>query len=243
MAGVFVQHSGLPLEAAGTRAATTSPHRRRGLGDPIRVGLVDDHPIVREALRSYLREHEGIVVAGEANCGRTAMALVRETPLDVLVLDLDMPNSSGIEAIRSIRARAPEVAVVVYSGFPPQQYAVPLMRSGASAYLSKSCSPREVVAAIRKVADGGTYITPEVADLLATQLAPVRGTAPHEGLTPRELQVFLKLAQGRRPGEVARELCLSAKTVSSHRAMVLRKLEARSNSDLTYYALKHGLLG
>ena len=219
-----------------------SPWRRRALGDPVRVGLVDDHPIVREALRSYLAEHEGIVIAGEANCGRTALELVRTTALDVLVLDLDMPRYSGIEAIRSIKARAPELGVVVYSGYPPQQYAVPLIRSGASAYLSKSCAPLEVVAAIRKVADGGSYITAEVGDLLATQLVPARGPAPHEGLTPRELQVFLKLAQGQRPGDVARELCLSAKTVSSHRAMVLRKLGARSNSDLTYYALKHGLL-
>jgi two-component system, NarL family, invasion response regulator UvrY len=216
--------------------------RKRALGEPIRVGIVDDHPIVREALRSYLAEHADIRVAAEADSGRSAIDIVRRFPLDVLVLDLDMPGQSGIDAITLIKAKADHLAVLVYSGHPEEEFAVPLIRSGASGYLNKCCEPAEVAAAIRRLAAGGTFITPAVAELLASQLMPVGGPCPHEQLSARELQVFLKLARGRMPGEIARELSLSAKTISSYRAKVLEKLQARSNSDLTYYALKHRLL-
>lgn len=181
-------------------------------------------------------------VVGEADCGRAAIDMVRTTPLDVVLLDIDMPRQGGMDAISLIKAKANELGVIVFSSHPEKEYAVPLIRGGASAYLHKSCDPGELLDAIRKVGNGGSYITPQVADLLATQLLPARGMFPHEQLSSRELQVFLKLARGMAPGEVAQELSLSAKTVSSYRARVLQKLEARSNADLTYYALKHGLL-
>ena len=216
--------------------------RKRALGEPIRVGIVDDHPIVREAVRSFLADHEDMRVVGEADSGRAAIDLVRQTPIDVLLLDLEMPGHNGIDAITLIKAKAGHLAVLIYSGHPEQEYAVPLIRNGASGYLSKSCAPEQLAHAVRKLATGGTYITPTVADLLASQLAPERGPGLHEQLTARELQVFPKLARGKAPGEIARVLCLSAKTISSYRAKVLDKLQARSNSDLTYYALKHKLL-
>lgn len=240
-----MQGAALPLapETAEAEALRVpSRWRKRALGDPIRVGIVDDHPIVREALRSYLAEYEDMRVVAEGDCGRAAIDLVRHHPMDVLILDLDMPGQSGIDAITLIKAKAEHLAVLVYSGHPEQEYAVPLIRNGASGYLGKACAPEELLAAVRKLAAGGTYITPAVADLLASQLMPARGPTPHEQLTARELQVFLKLARGRTPGEIARELCLSSKTISSYRAKVLEKLQARSNSDLTYYALKHRLL-
>jgi len=208
----------------------------------VRVGIADDHPITRSALRSFLDEQEGLRVVAEAASGREAIDLVRTQAVDVLLLDLDMPGQSGIDALTMIRAKAEHVAVLILSGYPEHQYAVPLIRNGASGYLNKACEPGEIVAAIRRVAQGGRYITPAVAELLASQvIAPMPGGL-HEQLSARELQVFLKLAQGCSAGQVAADLSLSAKTVSTYRARLMRKLEARSNSDLTYYALKHRLL-
>ncbi|MBC5765866.1 response regulator [Ramlibacter albus] len=241
--GITLQQRETPeQEPAAGLYGTAARWRKRGLGEPIRVGIVDDHPIVREALRSFLAEQEDIRVVAEADSGRTAIDLVRRFPLDVLILDLDMPGQSGIDAITLIKAKAEHLAVLIYSGHPENEYAVPLIRNGASGYLNKSCEPKLLLDAIRKLALGGTFITAGVADLLASQLMPARGPCPHEQLTARELQVFLKLARGRTPGDIARELCLSSKTISSYRAKVLEKLQARSNSDLTYYALKHRLL-
>jgi two-component system, NarL family, invasion response regulator UvrY len=208
----------------------------------IRVGIADDHPITRSALRAFLDEQDDIRVVAEASSGREAIDLVRTETVDVLLLDLDMPGQSGIDALTMIKAKAEHVAVLVLSGYPEHQYAVPLIRSGASGYLNKACDPGEIPIAIRRVAQGSRYITPVVAELLASQvIAPTPGGL-HEQLSARELQVFLKLAQGCTAGEVAAELSLSAKTVSTYRARLMRKLDAHSNSDLTYYALKHRLL-
>lgn len=208
----------------------------------IRVGIADDHPITRTALRCYLDEQEGIRVVAEAGSGREAIDLVRTQAVDVLLLDLDMPGQSGFDALTMIRAKAEHVGILVLSGYPEHQYAVPLIRNGASGYLNKSCEPGEICAAIRRVAGGGRYITPVVAELLASQVIAPSPGGLHEQLSARELQVFLKLAQGCTAGQVAADLSLSAKTVSTYRARLMRKLDARSNSDLTYYALKHRLL-
>lgn len=208
----------------------------------IRVGIADDHPITRAALRSYLDELDGIQVVAEAASGREAIDLVRTQPVDVLLLDLDMPGQSGIDALTMIKAKAEHVGVLVLSGYPEHQYAVPLIRNGASGYLNKACEPQDIALAIKRVAQGGRYITPVVAELLASQVITPTPGGLHEQLSARELQVFLKLAQGCTAGQVAAELSLSAKTVSTYRARLMRKLDARSNSDLTYYALKHRLL-
>jgi two-component system invasion response regulator UvrY len=209
---------------------------------PVRVAIADDHPITRAALRCYLEELEDIQVVAEAGSGREAIDLVRTQAIDVLLLDLDMPGQSGIDALAMIKAKAEHVGVIILSGYPEHQYAVPLIRNGASSYLNKACEPGEIAAAIRKVAQGTRYITAVVAELLATQIIAPPTHGLHEQLSARELQVFLKLAQGKGAGEVASELSLSAKTVSTYRARLMVKLQARSNSDLTYYALKHRLL-
>lgn len=232
----------MKLQRFAEHEATKAPPREPAVLRVVRVGIADDHPITRTALRCYLDEVEGIRVIAEASSGREAIDLVRTHAIDVLLLDLDMPGQSGIDALTMIKAKAEHVAVLVLSGYPEHQYAVPLIRNGASGYLNKACEPSEIATAIRRVAQGGRYITSVVAELLATQvITPTPGGA-HEQLSARELQVFLKLAQGCTAGEVAAELSLSAKTVSTYRARLMRKLEARSNSDLTYYALKHRLL-
>jgi two-component system, NarL family, invasion response regulator UvrY len=225
-----------------SEAPTGAPPQGPFMLRAVRVGIADDHPITRTALRAYLDEQDGLQVVAEAASGREAIDLVRTNAVDVLLLDLDMPGQSGIDALTMIKAKAEHVGVLVLSGYPEHQYAVPLIRNGASGYLNKACEPSEIATAIRRVAQGGRYITAVVAELLASQVISPSPGGLHEQLSARELQVFLKLAQGCSAGEVATELSLSAKTVSTYRARLMRKLDARSNSDLTYYALKHRLL-
>ena len=208
----------------------------------INVGIVDDHSIVRTGLRQFFAEHVDLRVAGEAASGREAIDLVRGTELDVLVMDLSMPGQSGIDALAMIRAKAPDVGVLVLSAYPEEHYAVSLIRQGASGYLNKECDPLEIVEAIRVIALGKRYISASVAQLLAQQLDRADEGLPHQQLSDREFQVFLKLARGRTPSAIAEELSLSVKTVSTYRTRLMEKLGLHSNSDLTYYALKNNLI-
>jgi DNA-binding NarL/FixJ family response regulator len=209
----------------------------------INVGIVDDHAIVRTGLRQFLSDHVDLRVVGEANDGREALELVRAGEVDVLLMDIAMPDHGGVDALRAIKARYPDLAVLILSGFPEAQYATSLLRFGASGYLNKGCPPEDIVEAIRVVARGRRYISPAVAELLAD--SALGGTADqplHEQLSEREMQVFLRLAQGETIGAVAETLCLSVKTVSTYRTRVMQKLKLSSNSDLTYYAVKNGLI-
>jgi two-component system invasion response regulator UvrY len=208
----------------------------------IRVAIVDDHAIVRAGLRQYLEEHIDIKVVGEAATGREAQELVRKGGIDVLLMDLSMPDQSGIDVLGAIRARAPEVGILILSGFPEEHYATALLKQGASGYLNKECDPSEIVSAVRIISRGRRYITPAVAELLADQLGGDAEKAPHELLSERELQVFLRLARGETIGHIADSLALSVKTVSTYRTRVMEKMRLESNSDLTYYALKSGLI-
>jgi two-component system invasion response regulator UvrY len=209
----------------------------------IRIAIVDDHAILRSGLKQFLSEQVDLRVVGEAASGREAIDLVRNDPdLDVLVLDLSMPGQSGMDALGMIRAKAPEVGILILSGYPEEHYAMNMIRQGASGYLSKECEPKEIVEAIRVIATGRRYISPTVAELLAQQLDRKGSIAPHEQLSDREFQVFLKLAKGETAGDVATELSLSVKTVSTYRTRLMEKMHLASNSDLTYYALKHSLI-
>jgi two-component system invasion response regulator UvrY len=208
----------------------------------IRIGIVDDHAIVRSGLKQYFSEHVDLRVVGEAASGREAIDLVRTTEMDVLVMDLSMPGQSGIDALAMIRAKAPDVGVLILSGYPEAHYAMNLIRQGASGYLNKECEPIEIVEAIRTIALGKRYITPSVAQLLAQQLGRKSDAPPHEQLSEREFQVFLKLARGQTAGDIAEALSLSVKTVSTYRTRLMEKMALSSNSDLTYYALKNKLI-
>jgi two-component system invasion response regulator UvrY len=208
----------------------------------IKVGIVDDHAIVRSGLRQFLGEHVDIKVTGEANNGREALELARNGEVDVLLMDISMPDHSGVDALQAIKARFPDLPVLILSGFPESQYATTLLRYGASGYLNKECAPEDIVNAIRTVARGRRYISPAVAELLADNAAGEGERPPHELLSERELQVFLRLAQGETIGNMAEAMFLSVKTVSTYRTRVLEKLKLTSNSDLTYYALKNGLI-
>jgi len=208
----------------------------------IRVGIVDDHAIVRSGLRQYLSDHVDLRVTGEAANGIEALELARKGEVDVLVMDLSMPDQSGVDALSAIKARFPDLAVLILSGFPETHYATTLLRQGASGYLNKECDPEEIATAIRTVARGRRYITAAVAEMLADGAAGVGDKLPHEALSERELQVFLRLAKGETIGHMAEAMFLSVKTVSTYRTRVLEKLNLKTNSDLTYYALKNGLI-
>lgn len=208
----------------------------------IRVAIVDDHAIVRSGLRQYLAEHVDLRVTGEAANGKEALELARLGEVDVMLMDLSMPDQGGVDALAAIKSRFPDLAVLILSGFPESHYATTLLRQGASGYLNKECDPEEIVTAIRTVARGRRYITAAVAEMLADGAAGAGDKLPHEALSERELQVFLRLAQGETIGHMAEAMFLSVKTVSTYRTRVLEKLKLSTNSELTYYALKNGLI-
>lgn len=208
----------------------------------IRVGLVDDHQIIRAGLRQFLSENVDIRIEGEASNGREAIDLVRTHEIDVLVLDLSMPGQGGLDAIGMLRAKAPDMGILILSGYPEEHYALNLIKKGASGYLNKDCNPNQILEAIRVISLGKRYLTPVVADLLAQQLNRPTDAPLHEQLSDREMQVFLKLAQGATVSDIAGALSLSVKTVSTYRTRLMEKLNLASNSDLTYYALKQNLI-
>lgn len=207
----------------------------------ISIGIADDHAIARLGMREFLAERVDFCVVGEASNGREAVDLVRRTKVDVLIMDLDMPGQSGFEALSRIRTAAPEVAVLIYTGYPTEQFAATMFQYGAKAFLSKDGDPTELERAIRELALGRHHITPAIADLVADRLSH-RSPAPHNLLTEREFQVFLRLASGMKPGVIAAEMSLSRKTISSYRSRVMVKLGLSTPSDLTYYAMTHQLL-
>jgi two-component system invasion response regulator UvrY len=208
----------------------------------IRVAIVDDHAIVRAGLRQFLSEQVDLRVTGEASNGREVLDIVRQGDVDVILMDLSMPEHGGVDALAAIKAREPDLPVLILSGFPETHYATTLLRQGAAGYLNKECDPEEIVKAIRTVYRGRKYITPAVAELLADGLGNDQDKLPHEQLSEREFQVFLRLAKGESVGAMAESMSLSVKTVSTYRTRVMEKMKLSSNSDLTYYALKNGLI-
>jgi two-component system, NarL family, invasion response regulator UvrY len=209
----------------------------------INIGIVDDHAIVRSGLRKFFSQHVDLRVLGEAGSGRAAIELVRSVPeLHVLVMDLSMPGQNGGDTLALLRAKAPGLGILILSGYPEEHYATNLLRQGAGGYLNKECEPAEIVQAIRTIAVGRRYISPAVAELLAQQLDNKLTGPAHEHLSKREREVFIKLARGEKAGAVAADLSVSIKTVSTYRTRLLEKMHLVSNSDLTYYAVKHNLI-
>ena len=208
-----------------------------------RVLVADDHAIVREGLKRILAGDPSFALAGEAKDGHEALAAVRAGGFEILLLDLSMPGRSGIELVRQVKAERPELRVLVLSMHDEQQYAVRAIRAGASGYLTKDAAPTQLLAALRKIASGGLFITPAVAEALALDLqAPATGELPHKRLTDREHEVFLLLAAGHSVSAIAERLHLSVKTVSTHKTHVHEKLGLPSLAELVRYAVTHKLL-
>jgi len=207
----------------------------------IRIAIVDDHAMIRAGLRQFFADQIDFAVVAEASNGREALDIVRAGEVDVIVLDIAMPDQSGVDTLLAIKARAPHLPVLILSGFPEEHYATTLLRQGASGYLNKDCDPQAIITAIRTVHRGRKFITAGVAERLAEGLTS-SDLPPHENLSERELQVFLRLAKGETVGHMAVSMSISVKTVSTYRTRVMEKMNLASNSDLTYYALKHGLI-
>lgn len=207
----------------------------------IRIVIADDHAIVREGLKRIVSEVQDMQVAGEAADGTQVMQRVRELEFDVLVLDLSMPGRSGMELIKLVKAEKPRLRILVLSMHQELQYAVRSIKSGASGYLTKESAPAELEKAIRKIAAGGAYVTAEVAEQLALGAMPGTQALSHESLSDREFQVFKLLAAGVSVTDIAAQLKLSVKTVSTHKANLMQKMGLQNASELVRYALKHGL--
>ena len=208
----------------------------------IRIVLADDHAIVREGLKRIVGDAGDFEVAGEAADGTEVMQVVRATDFDVLVLDLSMPGRSGMELIKLVKAEKPRLRILVLSMHQETQYAVRAIKSGASGYLTKESAPAQLEQAIRKIAGGGAYISPEVAEQLALGAMPGANEAlPHESLSDREFEVFRLLIAGDAVTDIAGKLNVSVKTVSTHKANLMHKLGLSNQTALVRYALKHGL--
>ena len=207
----------------------------------LRVLVADDHALFRRGVASLLHLEPDLVVAGEAATAKETMRRVKAERWDLLLLDLSLPDGSGIDILRQIRVHWANLPILILSVYPEEQYAASLLKAGANGYVMKDAVPQLVVQAIRTVLAGKKYVSPAVADLLVMDIDH-RDRPSHEHLSDREFQVFCKLAGGRPISEIAKELFLSSKTVSTYRGRILKKMDANSNADLTYYAVKHGLI-
>lgn len=208
----------------------------------IRVVLCDDHAVVRRGIRDTLAEAVDIQVAGEAASYAEVREVLRNTPCDVLVLDLNMPGRGGLEVLSSLTEADSPVKVLIVSMYPEDQYAIRCLRAGAQGYVSKAGDPEELVKAVRTVMQGRKYVTADVAQMLVESLAKPQQESLHAALSERELQTVVKIASGRRLSDIAEELMLSPKTVSVYRTRALEKLNLANNAELTVYAIRHGLV-
>jgi two-component system invasion response regulator UvrY len=204
--------------------------------------IADDHAVVRAGLRQFLEESGRVGFVAEASTGQQAMDLLRTQRFDLLILDINMPGRGGLDILKNVRASFPETRVLIVSGFPEQQYAVNVLKAGASGYLSKESAPEELLKAVHIVLSGRRYVSSTLAEQLASQLDVDSEQPIHAGLSEREFQILCKLAAGRSVTDIATELCLSVKTVSTYRSRVLEKMSLKSNADITRYALQNGLI-
>jgi len=208
----------------------------------IRVVIADDHTIVREGLKQLLLAAGDLDVVGEARDGHEVLQRVRADDFDVLLLDMSMPGKSGMELIKQVKIEKPKLRVLVLSMHHEHQYAVRAIKAGASGYLTKDSATAQLVSAIRKVGAGGAFISAEVAEALALSAMPQSEGPPHTALSDREYQVFRMLAVGTSVSDIAAELSLSVKTVSTHKARLLEKIGVANQTELVHYALKYRLI-
>lgn len=208
----------------------------------IRILIADDHAIVREGLKQILAGREDLGVAGEASSFDEVLTKTREASFDVVVLDLALGDRSGLELLKHLKAEHPGLPILILSMHAEEQYAARLLKAGAAGYLTKGSAPKQLIEAVLRVAAGGRYISQAMSERLVFDLAEHANPVPHERLSDREFQVFELLAVGKGLTEIAMELNLSVKTISTHRARILTKMDLRNNADLIHYAIRHGLL-
>ncbi|MSR13663.1 MAG: response regulator transcription factor [Gammaproteobacteria bacterium] len=207
----------------------------------IRILVIDDHPLVQAGLSHVFADTDDIKIISAARNGEEALAALAKAEFDVAILDISMPGKHGIEVLRDIVARHEKLPVLLYTRFPEEHYAVRTLRSGAAGYLHKGADPDEIIAAVRALASGGTYITPSVGTLLKVAVNRKREEASLEDLSDREYQIFQMIVTGKGSTQIANELHLSVKTVSTHRTRLLQKLGLSTTADLVRFALRQGI--
>jgi DNA-binding NarL/FixJ family response regulator len=207
----------------------------------MRVLIADDHAVVRRGLKQILADEYQSLAVGEARDANEALRLVREQDWDVVVLDISMPGKSGVDALKEMKQAHPKLPVLVLTSYPEEQYAIRVLKAGASGYMTKESAPEHLVEAIKKVGRGGRYISPSLAEMLAFNLTTDVERAAHEILSDREYQVLCLIGQGKSVGEIADQLALSAKTISTYRARILEKMGMKTNAELMHYVITNRL--
>lgn len=204
--------------------------------------VADDHTIIRDGLRKILEDTDDLRVVAEAAHGAEVMECVRTLVLDLVILDMSMPGRNGLDLLKAIKAEKPKLPVLIFSMHPEEQYAVRAIRSGASGYLSKESDSDLLIPALRRVIGGNLYVSPKTAELLATDSSPLSDAPLHTRLSDREYEVFTRIVKGQSMTDMANELSLSIKTVSTHKSHIMDKMRMDSTVEMVRYALKHGLL-
>lgn len=207
----------------------------------IRIIIADDHPVVRQGLKQILADEPDMIVTGEAPDAQGLLEKVRKEKCDVLLLDITMPGRGGLDILKDLRREYPKLSVLVLSIHPEDQFGPRVLKSGAAGYMSKESAPEELVSAIRRVAAGGKYISPSLAEKLASDLADDGARAPHEKLSDREYQVMSLIASGKTVKEISANLSLSVKTISTYRSRILEKMKMKTNAELIHYAIQNKL--
>jgi DNA-binding NarL/FixJ family response regulator len=208
----------------------------------IRILIADDHQIVRAGLKQFIAGEIDMQVVAEAATGAEALAAAARGGIDVVLLDISMPDQSGVDVLKRLKRVHPDLPVLILSGYAEQQYALNLLRGGAAGYLNKEAADSELIGAIRTVAQGRRYVSPTLAQQLAADLTGAGGKPLHAQLSEREFQIFRRLAAGAAVSQIAEDLHLSVKTISTYRTRILEKMNMKANADLTYYAIKNGLI-
>ena len=208
----------------------------------IKVLITDDHPVVRQGIRQILSEYSDIEVVDEAGQGSELLDQVMNNDYDVVLLDISMPGKSGLELLKDLKVLRPELAVLILSVHPEAQYAIRALKSGASGYLPKSTLPDELIKAIRKVAVGKKYITPSLAEIIATDFNQLNDKPVYQNLSDREFEILCQIASGKSLKEIGEELSLSSKTISTYRERILDKLHFKTNAEIIRFAIQEGLV-
>lgn len=208
----------------------------------IRLLVADDHALVRSGIKHTVQMTKDIVVADEARNGQEVLEKVRKSDIDVVLLDISMPGRDGLDILKELRTRKPSPAVLILSIYPEELYAVRAIRSGAAGYLTKDSAPDELIAAIRRVSEGGKYVTASLAEKLAASLGSPEAGQQHDLLSDREYQIMCMIASGKTPTQIAGELSLSIKTISTYRARILAKMNMKNNAEITRYAIENKLV-
>ena len=209
----------------------------------IKILIADAHPIVRAGFKQVIADTPDMLVADEAGNGQEVLNLIGKKDYDLVLLDISMPGRSGLEILKDLKSEKPKLPVLILSIYPEEQYAVRALRAGASGYMTKASAANELIAAIRKISAGGKYISASLAEKLAFYLDGDATRPPHETLSDREYQVMLMIASGKTVTEIADELCLSVKTISTYRTHILEKMKMKNNAEITLYAVQNKLVG